>query len=68
MIFRKLALTALKYVARNPAIQQQVKEITTKAAIKAKPALLKGSRVAGEKYRNLKQEVKKGVNDFKKEK
>ena len=34
----------------------------------AKPALLKGSRVAGEKYRDLKQEVKKNVEEFKKEK
>tara|TARA_Y200000002_G_scaffold353171_1_gene332407 strand:+ start:581 stop:787 length:207 start_codon:yes stop_codon:yes gene_type:complete len=68
MIFRKIVITALGYAARNPAIQQRVKKIAAKAAVKAKPALLKGSRVAGEKYRHLKQEVKKGVEDFKKEK
>lgn len=68
MIFRKLVLTALGYAARNPTIQQEAKKIATKAAVKAKPALLKGSRVAGEKYRNFKQEVKKGVEVFKKEK
>ena len=68
MIFRKLILTALGYAARNPAMQQQAKKIATEAAIKARPALLKGSRVAGEKYRNFKREVKKGVEDFKKEK
>ena len=68
MIFRKLVLTALGYAARNPAIQQRAKKVATKAAIKAKPALLKGSRIAGEKYRNLKREVKKNVDGFKKEK
>lgn len=68
MIFRKLVVTALAYAARNPAIQKQAKKIATEAALKAKPALLKGSRVAGEKYRDLKQEVKKNVEEFKKEK
>ena len=30
--------------------------------------ILKGSRAAGEKYREIKREVKKGIEDFKKEK
>ena len=68
MIFRKLVLTALGHAARNPIIQRQVKKIATEAALKAKPGLLKGSRVAGEKYREIKREVKKGIEDFKKEK
>ena len=68
MIFRKLVVTAVGYAARNPAIQKQAKKIVTEAAFKAKPALLKGSRVAGEKYRDLKQEVKKNLEEFKKEK
>ena len=68
MIFRKLVLTALGHAARNPIIQRQAKKIATEAALKAKPALLKGSRAAGEKYREIKREVKKGIDDFKKEK
>ena len=68
MIFRKLVLTALGHAARNPIIQQQAKKIAIEAALKAKPGLLKGSRVAGEKYREIKREVKKGIEDFKKEK
>ena len=68
MIFRKLVLTALGHAARNPKLQRQAKKIATKAALKAKPALLKGSRAAGEKYREIKREVKKGMDDFKKEK
>ncbi len=64
MIFRKLVVTALGYAARNPAIQKQAKKIATEAALKAKPALLKGSRVAGEKYRDLKQAVKKKRGSF----
>ncbi len=68
MIFRKLVVTALGYAARNPAIQKQAKKIDIEAALKAKPALLKGSRVAGEKYRDIKQEVKRNVEEFKKEK
>ncbi len=68
MIFRKLVVTALGYAARNPAIQKQAKKISIEAALKAKPALLKGSRVAGEKYRDIKQEVKRNVEEFKKEK
>ena len=68
MIFRKLVLTALGHASRNPIIQRQAKKIATKAALKAKPALLKGSRAAGEKYREIKQEIKKGMDDFKKEK
>ena len=68
MIFIFFFVTALGYAARNPSIQKQAKKIATKAALKAKPALLKGSRVAGEKYRDLKQEVKKNVEEFKKEK
>ena len=64
MIFRKLVVTALGYAARNPAIQKQAKKIATEAALKAKPALLKGSRVAGEKYRDLKQAVKKKRGRF----
>ena len=68
MIFRKLVLTALGHAARNPKLQRQAKKIATKAAFKAKPVLLKGSRAAGEKYREIKREVKKGMEDFKKEK
>mgnify|MGYP001175986858 CR=1 FL=1 len=68
MIFRKLVLTALGHAARNPIIQQQAKKIAIEAALKAKPGLLKGSRAAGEKYREIKREVKKGIEDFKKEK
>ena len=68
MIFRKLVVTALGYAAQNPTIQKQAKKIATEAALKAKPALLKGSRVAGEKYRDLKQQVKKNAEEFKKEK
>ena len=68
MIFKKLVLTALGHAARNPIIQQQAKKIATKAAIKAKPALLRGSRAAGQKYREIKREVKKGMEDLKKEK
>jgi len=68
MIFRKLVLTALGHAARNPIIQRRAKKIATEAAFKAKPALLKGSRAAGEKYREIKREVKKGMEDFKKEK
>ena len=68
MIFRKLVLTALGHAARNPKIQQQAKKIAIEAALKAKPGLLKGSRAAGEKYREIKREVKKGIDDFKKEK
>ena len=65
MIFKKLVITALSYVARNPKIQQHAMKVATEAAVKAKPALLKGSRIAGEKYRNIKKEIKKGTEDFK---
>ncbi len=65
MIFKKLVITALSYVARNPQIQQHAMKVATEAAVKAKPALLKGSRIAGEKYRNIKKEIKKGAEDFK---
>ncbi|MBT5574074.1 hypothetical protein OAM77_03060 [Alphaproteobacteria bacterium] len=68
MIFRKLALTALSYAVRNPAVRKQAKKLAVSAAEQAKPALLSGSRVAGETYRSLKTELKTGVSNFKKEK
>ena len=66
MILKRLVITALSLAARNPAIQQHARKIASEAAVKAKPAILKGSRVAGEKYRNFKKEIKKGAEEFKK--
>ncbi len=68
MILKKLVISALSYAAQNPAVQKQAKHIAKNVAIKAKPALLKGSRVAGKTYRKIKKEIKKGMDDFENEK
>jgi len=49
-------------------VQKQAKHIAKNVATKAKPALLKGSRVAGNTYRKIKKEIKKGMDDFENEK
>ena len=68
MILKKLVISALSYAVRNPAVQKQAKHIAKNVATKAKPALLKGSRVAGKTYRKIKKEIKKGMDDFENEK
>ncbi|GIS14781.1 MAG: hypothetical protein CM15mP117_02130 [Alphaproteobacteria bacterium] len=68
MILKKLVFSALSYAAQNPAVQKQAKHIAKNVATKAKPALLKGSRVAGKTYRKIKKEIKKGMDDYENEK
>ena len=64
MILKKLVISALSYAARDPAVQKQAKHIVKNVATHAKPALLKGSRVAGKTYRKIKKEIKKGMDNF----
>ncbi len=67
MIIKKLAFIILSHAARNPVMQQKAKKIAHNAVLKAKPSLLKSSRIAGETYRNISTEIKRGVDNFKKE-
>ena len=67
MKIKTLIFTVLSCAVSNPGLQQQARKIAKNAVSKAKPSLMKGSRVAGEMYRNISHEIKKGVNDFKKE-
>ena len=67
MKIKTLIFTVLSCAVSNPGLQQQARKIAKNAVSKAKPSLMKGSRVAGEIYGNISQEIKKGVNDFKKE-
>ena len=67
MIIKKLIFTFLGRAASNPALQQEARKIAKNVVSKAKPSLMKSSRVAGEMYGNLFKEIKKGVNDSKKE-
>ena len=67
MIIKKLVFTFLSHAARNPVVQQKAKKIAKNAFFKARPSLLKSSRVAGETYRSISKEIKSGVDNFKKE-
>lgn len=68
MIFRRLIFSALKMAAQNPAVQKQAAEIAQSAATKARPALLKASRKAGEMVRTTSDELSEGVKKFKQNK
>ena len=68
MFLKKLVISALSYAAQNPAVRKQAKYIAKNVATKAKPALLKGSRVVGKTYRKIKKEIKKGMDDYENEK
>ena len=68
MILKKFVISALSYAVRDPVVQKQAKYIAKNVVTKAKPALLKGSRVAGKTYSKIKKEIKKGMDEFENEK
>ena len=67
MIIKTLVFKILSHAARNPVVQQKAKYIAKNAVSKAKPSLLKSSRIAGRTYSNIKEEIKRGVDNYKKE-
>ena len=67
MIIKKLVFSILSNAVRDPVVQQQAKSIAKNAVHKAKPTLLKGSRIAGKAYGKIYKEIKSGVDNFKKE-
>lgn len=68
MLLRRLIFSALKMAAQNPAVQKQASELAQNAADKARPALLKASRKAGEFVRASSDELSEGVKKFKQNK
>ncbi|MGC6530112.1 MAG: hypothetical protein ACON4G_03750 [Candidatus Puniceispirillaceae bacterium] len=57
-MIRRLLLSLAWRVAQNPKLQAEAGKLANKAAEKAKPALLKGARRAGELSRNATDEIK----------
>ncbi len=68
MILRRLIFSALKMAAQNPAVQKQAADLAQNAADKARPALLKASRKAGEMVKATSDEISDGVKKFKQNK
>ena len=66
MKIKTLIFTVLSCAVSNPGLQQQARKIAKNAVSKAKPPLMKGSRVAGEMCGNISKEIKNSVIDLKK--
>ena len=65
-MLRQLILSLALRAARNPVVQAKAGEMAGKAAQKAKPALLKGARRAGELTKAASDEIKYQVDKQKK--
>ena len=61
MIRRLLFGLAMRAV-QNPKVQAEAGRLAQKAAVKAKPALLKGARRAGELTKNASDEIAHQLN------
>ena len=67
MILKRLIFSAIRYAARNPEIQRQAGKLADKAVKKARPALMKASRKAGQISQTASNEVSLGLKKFKSE-
>lgn len=61
-MIRRLLFGIAMRAAQNPKVQQEAGRLAQKAAEKAKPALLKGARRAGELTKNASDEISYQVN------
>ena len=68
MLFRNIIFSVLKTVVADPRVQKKVANVSNELLQKSKPALLKGSRKAGKITANISNEIKSGIDKFKKEK
>ena len=59
MLFRRVLMTVLMTVARNPAVQKKAGEAAGKALNAARPGLLAASRKAGEITHKIIKNMKK---------
>ena len=66
MIIKNLIFSVLSHAARDPVLRQQARKIAKNAVSKAKPPLMKSSRVTGEMCGNISKEIKNSVIDLKK--
>ena len=67
MIMRRLIFSAIRFAVRNPEVQRQAGKLADKAVEKARPALLKASRKAGQISQIASDEVSEGMKKFKSE-
>ena len=67
MILRRLIFSAIRYAARNPEVQRQASKLANNAVEKARPALMKASRKAGQISQTASNEVSEGLKKFKSE-
>ena len=67
MILRRLIFSAIRYAARNPEVRRQAGKLADKAVEKARPALMKVSRKAGQISQTASDEVSEGLKKFKSE-
>ena len=65
-MLRQLIISLALRAARHPAVQAKAGQMAGKAAEKAKPALLKGARRAGELTKAASDEIKYQVDKKKK--
>ena len=59
MLFRRILISSLIRVARNPVVQKKAGEVAGKAITAARPGLLKASRKAGEITRKIYESARK---------
>ena len=57
MLIRRLVITALMRVARNPTVQKKAGEAAGKALDAVRPSLLRASRNAGELTRKVAKKI-----------
>ena len=62
MLFRRILMTALITVARNPVVQKKAGETAGKALNAARPSLLAASRKAGEMAHKISKNMKKNLD------
>jgi hypothetical protein len=59
MLFRRIFISALIALARNPTVKKKTAIVTGKVLNAARPTLLIASRKAGEFHRKLSQKIEK---------